>query len=93
MFLPDSMTEVSDPTRPNLERTIIQVPARPASPRLSSQAEGHKVIRAMPKRYRRRGGGRVLLLLLGLAGLGLGVWLFGRRGRNDWAARRDQNGR
>jgi hypothetical protein len=35
----------------------------------------------------------VFLLLFGLAGLGLGVWLFGRRGKDDWAARRDQNGR
>ena len=47
----------------------------------------------MPKRYKRRGVGRVFLILLGLAGLGLGVWLFGRRGQDDWAARRDQDGR
>jgi hypothetical protein len=47
----------------------------------------------MPKRYGRRGRGRVFLVLFGLAGLGLGIWLFGRRGRDDSASRRDQNGR
>jgi len=35
----------------------------------------------------------VFVILLGLAGLGLGIWLFGRRGRDNWAVRRDQNGR
>ena len=43
----------------------------------------------------RTGRGRVFLVLFGLAGLGLGIWLFGRRGKADWAARtarRDQNG-
>ncbi len=49
----------------------------------------------MPKRYsRRRGGGRFLLILLGLAGLGVGVWLFGKRARDrGWDDRRGQNGR
>jgi LPXTG-motif cell wall-anchored protein len=49
-------------------------------------------MRAMPKRYKRRGSGRVFLVLLGLAGLGLGIWLFGRRGKDDWSARREEDG-
>jgi hypothetical protein len=53
------------------------------------------VVGGMPKRYTRRGGGgRLLLILLSLAGLGVGVWLFGKRARNRaWDDRRDQNGR
>ena len=47
----------------------------------------------MPKRYVRKRRGRLFLFLLGLAGLGLGIWLFGRRGQDDWTARRGQNGR
>jgi hypothetical protein len=49
----------------------------------------------MPKREKRRsGGGRLLVILLSVAGLGVGVWLFGRRARDrDWDDRRGQNGR
>ena len=49
----------------------------------------------MPKRSKRPGGGgRLLVILLSLAGLGVGVWLFGKRARDRaWDDRRDQNGR
>jgi uncharacterized protein HemX len=50
----------------------------------------------MPKRYKRnRAGSRLFLIILCLAGLGVGVWLFGRRQQHqsEWADRRDQNGR
>ena len=47
----------------------------------------------MPKRYRREGsGGKFLFLLLCLAGLGVGVWLFGKRRRGAEQSRRAQNG-
>jgi hypothetical protein len=46
----------------------------------------------MPKRYKRRRAGKLFLLLLALAGLGLGVWLFGKRGAAPEWERRQQNG-
>ena len=54
-----------------------------------------RVVGGMPKRYTRRGsGGRLLVILLSLAGLGVGVWLFGKRARDrHWDDRRGQNGR
>jgi hypothetical protein len=47
----------------------------------------------VPKRYKRRRGGKLFFLILCLAGLGLGVWLFGKRGAEPgWDGRASQNG-
>ena len=49
----------------------------------------------MPKRYkRRRPGGKLFLLVMCLAGLGVGIWLFGKRGSDSkWNGRTEQDGR
>jgi hypothetical protein len=48
----------------------------------------------MPKRYkRRRRGGKLFLLVMCLAGLGVGIWLFGKRGSDsEWNGRPGVNG-
>jgi hypothetical protein len=77
---------------PTLSTQVSLIPNRCDTGRRGGKS--NKVDRLMPKRYKGRRRGRLMLIVLGLAGLGVGVWLFGRRDKGlDWAERRDQNGR